>query len=145
VPLKNWFVLAFFVPLIVGTAGSIGIQAAVVVVRELALGQIDVMRMGKRVGRELLVASMNGLILGAILFAAVLLWQRDIDLAILLVGSLLLVIAVAAFIGSSVPLLLERMKIDPAIATGPFITVTNDIIGLAIYLSLATVYLSRLR
>jgi len=145
VPLKNWFVLAFFVPLIVGTAGSIGIQAAVVVVRELALGQIDVMRMGQRVGRELLVAFMNGLILGAILFVAVLVWQRDVDLAILLVASLLIVIAVAAFIGASVPLLLERMKIDPAIATGPFITVSNDIIGLAIYLSLATVYLSRLR
>jgi magnesium transporter len=145
VPLKNWVVLAFFVPLIVGTAGSVGIQAAVVVVRELALGQIDVMRMGQRVGREMLVAFMNGLILGVILFAAVLLWQRDVDLAVLLLVSLLIVIAVAAFIGASVPLLLERMKIDPAIATGPFITVSNDIIGLAIYLSLATVYLSRLR
>jgi magnesium transporter len=145
VPLQEWFVLAFFVPLIVGTAGSIGIQAAVVVVRELALGQITVLRMGQRVGRELTVAFLNGMILGAILFVAVFFWQRDVDLAVLLLGTLLIVIAVAAFIGSSVPLLLERMKIDPAIATGPFITVSNDIIGLAIYLSLATLYLSRFR
>ncbi|MGD8412699.1 MAG: magnesium transporter [Candidatus Latescibacterota bacterium] len=145
VPLKSWFVLAFFVPLIVGTAGSIGMQAAVVVVRELALGQINLRRMGQRVGRELIVAFMNGLTLGTILFVSVMVWQRDVDLSILLVGSLLIVIAVASFIGSSVPLLLERLRIDPAIATGPFIAVTNDIIGLAIYLSLATVYLSRLR
>jgi len=145
VPLKNWFVLAFFVPLIVGTAGSIGIQAAVVVVRELALGQIDVFRTGRRVGKELLVAVINGSILGLILFAAVYIWQRDLDLAVLLLSSLLIVIIVAAFIGASVPLLLEKWKIDPAIATGPFITVSNDIIGLAIYLSMASVYLSRFR
>jgi magnesium transporter len=145
VPLQHWFVLAFFVPLIVGTAGSIGIQAAVLVVRELALGQIDLMHMGRRVGKELVVALLNGVTLGAILFVAVYVWQRDLDLAVLLLGSLLIVIVVAAFVGASVPLLLERMKVDPAIATGPFITVTNDIIGLAIYLSLATVYLSRFR
>lgn len=145
VPLKSWFVLAFFVPLIVGTAGSIGIQAAVVVVRELALGQIDLMRTGRRVGRELMVALMNGLILGAILFVAVLIWQRDVDLAVLLLGSLLAVITAAAFIGASVPLILEKIRVDPAIATGPFITVSNDIVGLVIYLSLATLYLSRFR
>jgi magnesium transporter len=144
-PLQKWFVLAFFVPLIVGTAGSIGIQAAVVVVRELALGQIDIYHTGRRVGKELLVALINGAILGSILFVAVYVWQRDVDLALLLLVSLLMVIIVAAFIGASVPLLLEKWKIDPAIATGPFITVSNDIIGLAIYLSLATIYLSRFR
>jgi magnesium transporter len=142
-PLRLTLVLAFFVPLIVGTAGSVGIQAAVVVVRELALGQIDVFHMGRRVLRELLVAFINGVILGSILFAIVIVWHRDVHLAVLLLGSLLTVIFVAAFIGASVPLLLEKWKIDPAIATGPFITVSNDIIGLAIYLSMATAYLSR--
>jgi magnesium transporter len=142
-PLRATLVLAFFVPLIVGTAGSIGIQAAVVVVRELALGQIDVLHMGRRVLRELLVASINGVILGSLLFAIVFGWYRDVQLAVLLLGSLLTVIFVAAFVGSSVPLLLEKWKIDPAIATGPFITVSNDIIGLAIYLSMASAYLSR--
>ena len=144
-PLQKWFVLAFFVPLIVGTAGSIGIQAAVVVVREMALGQIDVYHTGRRVWKELQVAMINGAILGSILFVAVYVWQRDIDLSVLLFGTLLIVIVAAAFIGASVPLLLQKWKIDPAIATGPFITVSNDIIGLAIYLSLATIYLSRFR
>jgi len=141
--LQELVVLTFFVPLIVGTAGSIGIQAAVVVVRELALGEIDVMRMGRRVLRELQVAAINGTVLAAILFIAVVAWRRDTGLGVLLFGSLMLVIFVAAFIGSSVPLLFQRWRIDPAIATGPFITVCNDIIGLAIYLSLASVYLAR--
>lgn len=141
--LRELVVLTFFVPLIVGTAGSIGIQAAVVVVRELALGEIDVLRMGRRVLRELQVAALNGIVLAVILFVAVVAWRRDSGLGLLLFGSLILVIFVAAFIGSSVPLLFQRWRIDPAIATGPFITVCNDIIGLAIYLSLASVYLSR--
>jgi magnesium transporter len=145
VPLRELVVLAFFVPLIVGTAGSIGIQAAIVVVREIALGQIDLFRMGRRVGKEMLVAFINGLILGAIFFAVVVLWYRDVGLALMLLSSLMCVIFVAAFIGSSVPLLLERWKIDPAIATGPFITVSNDIIGLAIYLSLASQYFAHFR
>jgi magnesium transporter len=145
IPLSKFVVLAFFVPLIVGTAGSIGIQAAVVVVRELALGQIDLFRTGRRVGKELLVAFINGTILGAILFVVVVLWQHDVGLAALLLSTLLIVIFVAAFIGASVPLVLEKWKIDPAIATGPFITVSNDIIGLAIYLSLASLYLSHFR
>lgn len=145
VSLQTYVVLAFFVPLIVGTAGSIGIQAAVVVVRELALGQIDVMHMGRRVMRELLVAFINGLILGVILFAIVIVWRQDAGLALLLISTLLIVIFVAAFVGASVPLILERWKIDPAIATGPFITVSNDIIGLAIYLAMANVYLSHFR
>lgn len=144
VPLKTKVVLAFFVPLIVGTAGSIGIQAAVVVVRELALGQIDVMRLGRRVLKELQVAVINGIILGTVLFGVVMIWRGDIGLGILLPSALLIVILVAALIGSSVPLLFQKLKIDPAIATGPFITVINDIVGLTIYLTMANFYLSRL-
>jgi len=139
--LATFVVLAFFIPLIVGTAGNIGIQAAVVVVRELALGQINVYRMGRRVVKELQVAFLNGLVLGAILFALVYFWRHDVALAGLLWGSLLLVIFVAAFMGSSIPLLLQRWRVDPAIATGPFVTVSNDVIGMAIYLTLATAYL----
>ena len=143
VSLQTYVVLAFFVPLIVGTAGSIGIQAAVVVVRELSLGQIDARHIGSRVLKEMVVASINGVILGAVLFIIVMVWRQEVALAALLLCSLLSVILVAAFIGASVPLVLEKWNIDPAIATGPFITVSNDIIGLAIYLSMANFYVSR--
>ncbi len=136
-------VLVLFIPLIVGTAGSVGMQAAVVVVRELALGQIDLRRLGDRVGRELLVAFLNGIVLGLILFGAVYLWFSDAPLGVLLWLALMAVIIVAAFVGASIPLLMNRLKIDPAIATGPFITVLNDIVGLAIYLSLANIYLAK--
>jgi len=143
--LRTYVALAFFVPLIVGTAGSIGIQAAVVVVRELAIGEIDLLHTGRRVLKELQVALVNGLLLGVLLFALVVAWRREVDLAVLLVSSLFIVIFVAAFIGSSVPLLLHRWRIDPAIATGPFITVSNDIVGLAIYLALASHYITHVR
>ena len=143
VSLQTYVVLAFFVPLIVGTAGSVGIQAAVVVVRELSLGQIDARHIGSRVLKEMVVASINGVILGAVLFIIVMVWRQEVALAALLLCSLLSVILVAAFIGASVPLVLEKWNIDPAIATGPFITVSNDIIGLAIYLSMANFYVSR--
>ena len=143
VSLQTYVVLAFFVPLIVGTAGSIGIQAAIVVVRELSLGQIDARHMGRRVLKEMVVASINGVVLGAVLFIIVMVWRQEVALAALLLCSLLSVILVAAFIGASVPLVLEKWNIDPAIATGPFITVSNDIIGLAIYLSMANFYVSR--
>jgi magnesium transporter len=143
VSLQTFVVLAFFVPLIVGTAGSIGIQAAVVVVRELALGQIDLMHMGRRVLKELQVAFINGIILGAVLFGIVIFWRHDLGLGTLLLSALMIVILVAALVGASAPLVFQKWKIDPAIATGPFITVLNDIIGLAIYLSMAEVYLLR--
>jgi len=141
--LQTIVTLAFFIPLLMGTAGNIGSQAAVVVVRELALGEIELKNTGKRILKELEVALLNGIILGIILFSIVFLWQQDAGLGGLLGLSLVLVMFVAAFIGSAVPLLLHRLKIDPAIATGPFITVSNDIIGLAIYMALATQYLSR--
>jgi magnesium transporter len=139
--ITTYVVLAFFIPLIVGTAGNIGIQAAVVVVRELALGQIDLKGLGKRVLKEMQVAFLNGIVLGGILFALVVAWRHDVGLGTLLWGSLLAVIFVAAFMGSAIPLLLHRWKVDPAIAAGPFVTVSNDIIGMAIYLTLATAYL----
>jgi magnesium transporter len=145
VPLQTTVILAFFIPLLMGMAGSIGIQAAVVVVRELALGEIDLKHTGRRILKELAVALLNGIVLGILLFGIVFLWKQDPGLGGLIGLSLVIVMFVAAFIGSSVPLLLHRMKIDPAIATGPFITVSNDIIGLAIYMALATYYLSHIR
>jgi magnesium transporter len=144
VSLDRAVVLAFFIPLLIGTAGNIGSQAAVVVVRELALHEIDLGHTWRRIFRELQVALLNGLVLGTVLFGLVYLWQHDVALGVLLWVSLMTVVAVAAFLGSSVPLFLQRVKVDPAIATGPFIQVTNDIVGLAIYLSYASIYLAHL-
>jgi len=145
VPLQTTVTLAFFIPLLMGMAGSIGIQAAVVVVRELALGEIDIYHSGRRVLKELIVALLNGFVLGFLLFVIIYIWRRDVGLGVLLWVSLFCVMFVAAFIGASVPLLLNRLKIDPAIATGPFITVSNDILGLMIYMTLATYYITHIQ
>jgi magnesium transporter len=142
VPLETAVALAFFIPLVIGTAGGAGIQAAVVVVREIAVGEISPGHVWRRVFRELKVTVFNGFVLGVILFALVMLWQRDVGLGLLLVISLFTVTVVAAFMGALIPLLMNRMKIDPAIATGPFITVLSDITGLAIYMTFATYYVA---
>jgi magnesium transporter len=141
--LQTLVVLAFFVPLIVATAGNVGIQSSVVVVRELALGHIDTRRVGRRVARELMVALSNGVVLGCLLFLITFAWMHEVALSVLVCMSLMSVVLVAAFMGASVPLLLHRWRVDPAIATGPFVTVSNDVIGLAIYLSFAQVYVTR--
>jgi magnesium transporter len=131
----------FFVPLVIGTAGSTGIQAAVVVVREIALGEISAAHIGSRVFRELEVTFLNGLVLGAILFAVVTVWH-EASLGVLLWVTLFGVTIAAAFMGASIPLLMKRAKIDPAIASGPFITVMSDVVGLLIYMAFATYYVS---
>jgi magnesium transporter len=138
----EFITLMFFIPLVIGTAGGAGVQAAVVVVREIAVGEVAMARRGRRVFRELLVTLLNGLLLGALLFAIVAAWQRDVGLALMLWMTLMTVTVVASFMGASIPFVMKRMKIDPAIATGPFITVVSDIIGLAIYLTFATRYIS---
>ncbi len=134
--------LVFFVPLVIGTAGSTGVQAAVVVVREIAIGEISATHIGRRVFKELQVTFLNGMVLGAILFAIVTGWQREPTRGVLLWATLLSVTVVAAFMGVLIPLLMKRTRIDPAIATGPFITVMSDILGLLIYMAFATYYVS---
>lgn len=140
-PLRTFVVLAFFIPLIVATAGNHGMQAAIVAVREIALGQAGILHIGRRVLKELQVAFLNGVVLGSMLCIFVYMWRGDLALGGLLWISLMLTILVASLIGSAVPLFLHRWKVDPAVATGPFITVSNDVIGMAIYLTLATAYL----
>lgn len=134
--------LMFFVPLVIGTAGGAGVQAAVVVVREIALGETTTLNAGARVLRELVVTIVNGIVLGALLFAIVTIWQRDVALGTMLWMTLVTVMMAASFVGASIPLLMNKLKIDPAIAAGPFISVTSDIIGLLIYLTFATRFIA---
>ncbi|MFQ5512077.1 MAG: magnesium transporter [Candidatus Krumholzibacteriia bacterium] len=142
--LETMVTLAFFIPLVIGTAGNMGMQAAVVVVRQIAVGQISTTHMGRRVLREMMVTVMNSVVLGAILFSVVTLWRHETGLGLLLWITLMGVTLVGAFMGASIPLVLNRLRVDPAIATGPFITVLSDILGLLIYMTFATYYLSHL-
>jgi len=139
--LESLISLAFFVPVVMAMGGNVGIQSSAIVVRELATGEFSLSETGRKVFRELKVSIINGSVLGSILFIVSTLWLGEIRFGILLGGCLMFVVFWATLIGTSVPLLLNRIKVDPALATGPFITTFNDILGVLVYLGIATLFL----
>tara|TARA_B100000945_G_scaffold318764_1_gene324341 strand:+ start:1680 stop:3056 length:1377 start_codon:yes stop_codon:yes gene_type:complete len=129
--------VAYFIPLVAALGGSIGIQSSTIVVRGLATGAIQTTDILSRLWKELRVGLLNGIICSIILTLMSLYLTSDLVRALTSGISLLIVVCFAAIVGSTIPIILKRMNIDPALATGPFITTTNDIIGIAIYLGLA--------
>jgi len=129
--------VTYFIPLVAALGGSIGIQSSSIVVRGLATGAIQTTDILVRLWKELRVAFLNGIICSLILAGMSWYLTDDVGRAFTSGFSLLIVVCFAAAVGSTIPIILKRMSIDPAIATGPFITTTNDIVGIAIYLGLA--------
>ena len=129
--------VAYFIPLVAALGGSIGIQSSTIVVRGLATGAIQTTDILVRLWKELRVGLLNGIICSIILTLMSFYLTSDLSRAITSGIALLIVVCFAATVGSTIPIILKRMNIDPALATGPFITTTNDIIGIAIYLGLA--------
>jgi len=129
--------LAFFIPLIVATAGNVGVQSSAIIVQGLASKDFQFTSIFKQVGKETLVGMLVGLICSIIIFGISYAFIDDIKLGITISISLFIVVVFAAILGAMVPLLLDKVKIDPALATGPFITTANDIIGLTIYFMVA--------
>jgi magnesium transporter len=121
--------------------GNTGIQASTVVVRGLATGDISLVNTGKRLWMEIRVAFINGMICGLILGLIVGFWLGDYRLGSIVTVALILIILISGLIGSAVPLALKKLNIDPALAAGPFVTTSNDIISLCIYLGLITIFL----
>jgi len=125
--------MAFFIPLIAAMAGNVGIQSSAIIVQGIASNSLGLESTYKKLMKELLVALLNGLILAGILFIYNFFVSKNLALTFTVSSSLFVVIIFAAIFGTMIPLLLNRMKIDPALATGPFITTMNDIMGLFIY------------
>ncbi|MFN0157250.1 MAG: magnesium transporter [Bacteroidota bacterium] len=124
---------AFFIPIIMAMGGNAGIQSSAIVVRGLATGDVRLTQIGRRIARESGTALLNGFILSILVFAVSYFWIGDIRFGLTVSVSLLVVVMNATIVGAAIPFLLERLNIDPAIATGPFITTTNDALGLLIY------------
>jgi magnesium transporter len=139
--LNQVLALAFFVPVIIGMAGNVGVQSSAIIVRGIAVGEIDRFNFWFRFGREVATGLLNGLVLGGAGVGIVYWWQRNVELAIVIGIAMLSVVLTAAVLGTLYPLLLKRCHIDPAVATGPFITTSNDVIGILIYFSIARVLL----
>jgi magnesium transporter len=150
------FVAAIFIPLIMAMGGNMGIQSSTVVIRGLATGDIHLRDTGQRLRREISVAFLNGFVIVFLLIGVVTLWSHlpilgkvlstpafgevlGIPIFGMILGfALLAVLFNAAFMGTLLPFLFKRLGFDPAIATGPFITTTNDVLGLLVYFGIIT-------
>ena len=136
--------LAVFIPLIGGTGGNVGTQSSAIVVQGLANGSLELRQAGKHLLKEFFVALLNAVLIAGLVFLYNLIWPADDDpskatiTSMAVTISLFAVVLFASVFGTMVPIVLEKLKIDPAIATGPFVTVTNDIVGMLIYMLISS-------
>lgn len=132
--------LALFIPLVMATGGNVGIQSSTLVIQSLANKSAFSDTLLKRLGKMFLVAMLSGVVLGGLSFLFVHLYGET-HLGLVVAVALQAVILLASFTGTVTPLVLDKMGINPALASGPFITTTNDILGIAVYLMIANLLL----
>lgn len=125
--------MAFFIPLIGATGGNVGVQSSAIIVQGLANNTLIAEKMAPKLLKELGVGLINGLICSSLILGYNLLINESWQLAATVSVALITVILCASFLGTFVPLTMNRFKINPALATGPFVTTLNDIIGITIY------------
>ncbi|MDH6356171.1 magnesium transporter [Parabacteroides sp. PF5-9] len=134
--------MALFIPLIGGTGGNVGIQSSAIVVQGLANNTLKKEHIVRQIVKESLVSLTNASIISLVVFMYNFFTLGDKAITASVSLSLFAVVMFASIFGTVVPMTLERMKIDPALATGPFITITNDIIGMMIYMYISSVLMS---
>ncbi|MCM3595209.1 magnesium transporter [Metabacillus idriensis] len=137
-------ILAVFIPLIAGMAGNTGTQALAVAVRRIAMGDLEEGGNLKIIAREAGTGIINGAVCGFLVIGVVYFWKHDFFLGLLVGISILATLTVATIAGAFVPLVMHRLKVDPAVASGPFITTINDIISILIYFGMATLFMQYL-
>ncbi|MBP3537476.1 MAG: magnesium transporter [Muribaculaceae bacterium] len=134
--------LALFIPIIGGTGGNVGVQASAIVVQGLANGTLDIKHFAAQLGKEIIIGLLNATIITAVVLVYnVLTMPGDLAVTLSVAVSLFIVVMFASLLGTIVPLTLEKLHINPALATGPFIQISNDIVGLLIYVQIATFFL----
>jgi len=142
--LEKVLALAFFVPVITAMGGNVGLQTSTIIVRGMHGDREPPGEARSRLLREWRVAVTNAVVLGGAVYLIVSLWLGDWRLALVVGSALACVILVAATLGTVMPFLLRGLGIDPAVAQGPFVTTLNDIIGILVYLGLATLFIDQL-
>lgn len=134
--------LALFIPIIGGTGGNVGVQASAIVVQSLANGTLEIKEFSRQLGKEVLIGLMNATVISSVVLVYNLITLPDeFAVTISVAVSLFIVVMFATILGTVVPLTLEKLHINPALATGPFIQISNDIVGLVIYVQVATYFL----
>jgi magnesium transporter len=139
--LNKFAYLAAFIPVIMGMGGNIGTQSSTIVVRGLATGRIATRNFWSIIMKELMIGLILGLFYGLLVGAVAEMRFFSILLAISVSLAVLSSMSVAAFVGALVPLVFAKAKIDPAVATGPFVTTAIDIISVYCYFAIATTLL----
>ncbi len=135
--------LAIFIPIIGGTGGNVGVQASAIVVQGLANGSLELKEFSRQIGKEVLVGLLNATIIASVIlvYNLIMLPANQMAVTLSVAVSLFAVVMFATILGTVVPLTLEKLKINPALATGPFIQISNDIVGLVIYVGISTWFL----
>jgi magnesium transporter len=136
--LRTLVSLAFFVPLVAAMAGSAATQASIVVVRGLATGEVDISRVRRKLFLEFRVALVNGFVCGTLVASAATLWRGNPRLGAVVGLAMFCAMMLSTVLGATIPMIFRRIDLDPALATGPFVTTSNDILSLLIYFTLAT-------
>ncbi|MDG1881178.1 MAG: magnesium transporter [Schleiferiaceae bacterium] len=132
--------IVFFIPLIAAMGGNVGVQSSAIVVQAIANSTLQ-KNIWERLARELGVGLFNGLICAMVIVIYSWAMGQGFLFAIAVGSSLLAVVLFASLFGTAIPWVLNRYNIDPALATGPFITTTNDVLGLSIYFAIANALL----
>jgi len=140
--LQKVLALASFIPIIGGMGGNIATQSSSIIVRGLATGRVDLGHYFSTIGKEFLLGIVLGTSFGIILgLLAYVKYQTPIYLGMVVGLSVAIVMTAAATVGTTVPLVLKKLHVDPAVATGPFITTTIDVLGVTLYFSIAKIFL----
>lgn len=137
-------ILGAFIPVVAGTTGNSGTQALAIMVRGIANDSISKLTLHKYFMKELVTALTTSLICGVVLMGIIYVWKGEAVIGVVAGLSLSMSIFVGTLVGSAIPLILRKIKIDPAVASGPLITTVCDIISMAIYFGIATILLSYL-
>lgn len=134
--------LALFIPIIGGTGGNVGVQASAIVVQGLANGSLEIKEFSRQIAKEIGIGLLNATVLSSVIFAYnIFMLPDNFAVTMSVAVSMFCVVMFATILGTIVPLTLEKLHINPALATGPFIQISNDIVGLIIYVYISTWFL----
>jgi magnesium transporter len=136
--------IAFFIPLIIATAGNTGTQSASLIISGLALGEIDLRKWFKVFIREILTGLVMGVILAIFGTLAVYALGGNIVVSLIVSSTLLIMIIVGSTLGSMLPLIFKHFNIDPALTSSPFVTTSLDVIGILVYIGVSTLIINHL-
>jgi magnesium transporter len=135
--LATMVALAFFIPMLIDSGGNTGTQSATLIVRSIALGQLDIRDWPKIVWKEIRVGVLLGATLGAVVYARGFFWIGGPEIGLVVGMTMVVLVIWANLVGAILPMIIHKLKLDPAVVSSPFITTTVDVTGLVIYFNVA--------